>query len=499
MLIEFVTPLPFTLEEYNRGQLHLTAQMSENTTSATGEYHHSQYIICDFNLAVARPPPLPAEGGVEIVVNEPFDNTDGHWGVSPITGITVPRTRGQYTLKRYHIKSKFPSIVVAMLPENAMFLIEESWSELLQGGDATGSLRRGAATASQRRTSLLRLPWQMRTPTSAPSSSTRTSRSTVFASCVLSPPPFNASAARPALCAQDIESTHIADDVGGLENPLGFTPAELAARRRELIDIAVAGQQRDDKEFKGLYKPECVVCYVHACACGLRAATAAAGPAVQGRPDGHEERQVRPRALRPGVVQGFRWAAHLRLQGCPDQCVPARPPPPPAAAATRAPAPAAAFAYFPAQGTVEGMIATSQLRLFGRSLSTVVGRTDQWFDLSLADVREYEAVRGERGGAGRGAAAWGAKPPISSLSRLRRCAARPSSTRTSRARRRPRPSPGQGTPARGRRRAAAAAPHPRLRLRAQRLLQQQWGTAATRLQRRRQKKARRKATVRVKR
>jgi hypothetical protein len=88
------------------------------------------------------------------MMNEPYDNTDGHWGVSKITGITVPRTKGQYTLKRsgyfklrkrqgsivaatflcrlssrrYHIKSKFPSVVVAMMPENAMFLIEECWN-----------------------------------------------------------------------------------------------------------------------------------------------------------------------------------------------------------------------------------------------------------------------------------------------------------------------------------------------------------------------------------
>jgi hypothetical protein len=48
--------------------------------------------------------------GVEWVRNEPYDNTDGHWGVSPITGVEVPKNKGQYTLKRYHIKSKIPSV-----------------------------------------------------------------------------------------------------------------------------------------------------------------------------------------------------------------------------------------------------------------------------------------------------------------------------------------------------------------------------------------------------
>jgi len=65
-------------------------------------------------------------------------------------------------------------------------------------------------------------------------------------------------------------------------------------------------------------------------------------------------------------------------------------------------APSAAFAYFPVQGTVEGMIASSQLRLFGRSMSAVSARVDEWFDMSLPDVRAYETVRSLR--TGRGAA-----------------------------------------------------------------------------------------------
>ena len=42
-----------------------------------------------------------------------FSYADGHWGISPITGVEVPRTKGQYTLKRYHVKSKLPSIGAA--------------------------------------------------------------------------------------------------------------------------------------------------------------------------------------------------------------------------------------------------------------------------------------------------------------------------------------------------------------------------------------------------
>jgi hypothetical protein len=98
VVIEYRIPLPITVEEYHRAQLHMVAAKSlENTSS---------------------------EGGIEWVRNEPYDNTDGHWGISPITGVEVPRTKGQYTLKRYHLKSKMPGAAVAMLPESAMFLIE---------------------------------------------------------------------------------------------------------------------------------------------------------------------------------------------------------------------------------------------------------------------------------------------------------------------------------------------------------------------------------------
>jgi hypothetical protein len=66
--------------------------------------------------------------GIEWIKNEPYDNTDGHLGVSEITGTTVPRNKGQYTLKRYHFKSKVPGIVTHLAPSNALFLIEEAWN-----------------------------------------------------------------------------------------------------------------------------------------------------------------------------------------------------------------------------------------------------------------------------------------------------------------------------------------------------------------------------------
>lgn len=66
--------------------------------------------------------------GIEWVTNEPYDNRDGHMPVSPITGVMPPRNAGQYTLKRYLLRSKVPSIVVSLVPSNALFLVEEAWN-----------------------------------------------------------------------------------------------------------------------------------------------------------------------------------------------------------------------------------------------------------------------------------------------------------------------------------------------------------------------------------
>lgn len=99
---EFRIPLPITVKEFGVGQLFMTCQASSE--ASTGDE------------------------GIEWLKNEPYDNTDGHWGTSTITGTVVPRNKGQYTLKRYHFKSKVPSVLSALAPANALFLVEEAWN-----------------------------------------------------------------------------------------------------------------------------------------------------------------------------------------------------------------------------------------------------------------------------------------------------------------------------------------------------------------------------------
>ena len=96
VLIEFRIPLPLSVAEFHVGQLAMVAQKARMLLEA-GE------------AAAAAGSSTGAGEAVELLRNEPYDNTDGHWGVSPITGVTVPRNAGQYTLKRFHVKSKLPA------------------------------------------------------------------------------------------------------------------------------------------------------------------------------------------------------------------------------------------------------------------------------------------------------------------------------------------------------------------------------------------------------
>lgn len=96
LIHEFRVPLHMTVDEFQVAQLYMVVDASEKMTG-DGE-------------------------GVEILKNEPYDNTDGKMGVSEISGWTIPRNKGQYTRKYYFCKSKIPGFVsalyVALLPHD---------------------------------------------------------------------------------------------------------------------------------------------------------------------------------------------------------------------------------------------------------------------------------------------------------------------------------------------------------------------------------------------
>ncbi|XP_069686277.1 protein retinal degeneration B isoform X6 [Periplaneta americana] len=90
MLIkEYHIPLPLTVEEYRIAQLYMIAKKSRDESKGAGS-------------------------GVEILVNEPYD--DG------------PGGQGQYTHKIYHVGSHLPGWFKSLLPKSALTVEEEAWN-----------------------------------------------------------------------------------------------------------------------------------------------------------------------------------------------------------------------------------------------------------------------------------------------------------------------------------------------------------------------------------
>ncbi|XP_055615863.1 protein retinal degeneration B isoform X2 [Toxorhynchites rutilus septentrionalis] len=90
MLIkEYRIPLPLTVEEYRIAQLYMIAKKSRDESKGAGS-------------------------GVEIIVNEPYQ--DG------------PGGNGQYTRKIYHVGSHLPGWIKGLLPKSALTVEEEAWN-----------------------------------------------------------------------------------------------------------------------------------------------------------------------------------------------------------------------------------------------------------------------------------------------------------------------------------------------------------------------------------
>jgi hypothetical protein len=87
VLKEFRIALPFTVEEYRRGQLYMTAKASKEHTHG-GE-------------------------GVEILKNEPFEDENG---------------KGQFTHKVFYIGSKIPAFIASWIPKGVLSVEEKSWN-----------------------------------------------------------------------------------------------------------------------------------------------------------------------------------------------------------------------------------------------------------------------------------------------------------------------------------------------------------------------------------
>ena len=101
-LTEFQILMPMTVDEFLVAHLYTVVKYSKENTGGGA--------------------------GIEWIKNEPYDNTDGHMGTSELTQTKIPLTKGQYTLKKYHVAKKAPRWMQALLPAKAMILVEEAWN-----------------------------------------------------------------------------------------------------------------------------------------------------------------------------------------------------------------------------------------------------------------------------------------------------------------------------------------------------------------------------------
>ncbi|XP_042885211.1 protein retinal degeneration B-like isoform X9 [Penaeus japonicus] len=91
LIKEYRIPLPLTVEEYRIAQLFMIAKKSRQESHGEGS-------------------------GVEILVNEPYENGPG------------PDGKGQYTHKVYHVGSHLPGWLKSLIPKSALSVEEEAWN-----------------------------------------------------------------------------------------------------------------------------------------------------------------------------------------------------------------------------------------------------------------------------------------------------------------------------------------------------------------------------------
>lgn len=98
---EYRVVLPMTVDEYQVAQLWSVAEASKNETGG-GE-------------------------GIEVRVNEPFDETN-HAPKSKLEANGKIYTTGQFTHKIYHLSSRVPAFIRLIAPKGSLEIHEEAWN-----------------------------------------------------------------------------------------------------------------------------------------------------------------------------------------------------------------------------------------------------------------------------------------------------------------------------------------------------------------------------------
>lgn len=232
--------LPFSPEEYHVGQLYCVAEASKNETGG-GD-------------------------GVEVLINEPFDNEHG---------------QGQYTEKIYHLQGKVPRFIRAIAPKGSLLVYEKAWN-------------------------------------SFPYIKTVITNGYMQDSFHLS-----------------ITSMHVENDLGDLENVHNLSPEQLA--KREVVKIDIVNDQVDARDYKPEFDPSKV-----------RAEKAGRGPLQKD------------------------WKETSKPIMCAYKLVECE------------------FKWWGLQTKVESMIMKAERRVFTNFHRQVFCWLDQWYGLTMDDIRRIE-------------------------------------------------------------------------------------------------------------
>lgn len=201
----------------------------------------------------------------------------------------------------------------------------------------------------------------------------------------------------------DVETIHVADDAGNLENAVGLSAAELKERKVELLNIAEAysGPKSEHPEWNALT-------FKSAKTGALRRKAASTGAANMNHPASlmtwiSAERDREGTTPAQGIicatsaVAGGSYALRLPSARCSSFPLAGRGPLPGKEwTATTRPIMCAYkvvradFKYFGMQGTVEGKIRDAQRDLFQKTLCQAYATLDRWVEKTMADVRAME-------------------------------------------------------------------------------------------------------------
>jgi hypothetical protein len=121
---EFRVCLPASTEEFSPGQFW----MSRNYERKVNADMASELEPRSGNGSAAGSGTRPPAAVFWRIPDRPYDNRGGGMPPSTVSDVETPRNAGQHSLKEFHLASRVPAWLKALLPAEALIIQEESWN-----------------------------------------------------------------------------------------------------------------------------------------------------------------------------------------------------------------------------------------------------------------------------------------------------------------------------------------------------------------------------------